>query len=177
MFQSAQVCADVCRCAWVFKGMCGCVQVYASMHKCVPVCAGVRRCVRVCTNGVRVVLRCMWVYAGVRGCTLVCVGVRSACVYVWDEFSEYLLETWVLTSADVNTYPKQIFYYQFDYDQILNLLNFYCNKLQINRFFWDSFYLHWDSGILKYCNFCNKFRWKCNKWTAIKYFEFSRSVI
>ena len=60
MFQSAQVCADVCRCAWVFKGMCGCVQVYASIHKCVPVC--VRVCAGVCgwCSGV---CGCMRVYA------------------------------------------------------------------------------------------------------------------
>ena len=38
------------------------------------------------------VFRCMWV-----------------CGYAWDEFSEYLLETRVLTSADFNTYPIQIF--------------------------------------------------------------------
>ena len=28
--------------------------------------------------------------------------------WMWDEFSEYLLETWVLTSADFNTYPIRI---------------------------------------------------------------------
>ena len=31
------------------------------------------------------------------------------CAWVWDEFSEYLLETRVLTSADFNRYPIQIF--------------------------------------------------------------------
>ena len=31
------------------------------------------------------------------------------CAWVWDEFSEYLLETRVLTSQDFNTYPIQIF--------------------------------------------------------------------
>ena len=38
------------------------------------------------------------VYAGVHGCAEVWVGV-------WDEFSEYLLETRFLTSADFNMYP------------------------------------------------------------------------
>ena len=36
----------------------------------------------------------------------VCSGV---CGYAWDEFSEYLLETRVLTSADFNTYTIGIF--------------------------------------------------------------------
>ena len=58
-------------------------------------------------------------------------------------------------------------------DQTLNLLNFYCNKLQINRFFLNSIYLQWDSGILKYCNVAISFWWKCNKWNAINYFEIS----
>ena len=46
------------------------------------------------------------VCAGVRSCAWGCVDVHR---YVWDEFSEYLLETRVLTSADFNTYPIQIF--------------------------------------------------------------------
>ena len=58
-------------------------------------------------------------------------------------------------------------------EQTLNLLNFYCNKLQINRFFLNSIYLQWDSGILKYCNVAISFWWKCNKWNAINYFEIS----
>ena len=47
---------------------------------------------------------------GVRGSVQVCTGV---CGYVWDEFSEYLLETRVLTSADFNMYRLQIFYTSF----------------------------------------------------------------
>ena len=43
------------------------------------------------------VRRCAWVCAGMRGC-------------VWDDFSEYLLENRVPTSADFNTYPIRIFY-------------------------------------------------------------------
>ena len=43
---------------------------------------------------------CVWKCAEVRGCLRVCV---------LDEFSEYLLETRVNTSADFNTYPTQIF--------------------------------------------------------------------
>ena len=41
-------------------------------------------------------------YAGMHGCAWVC-----GCM--WDEFSEYLLETRVLTSADFNTYAIRIF--------------------------------------------------------------------
>ena len=41
----------------------------------------------------------MW--GGGGGCVQVCMGV---CGYGWDEFSEYLLETRVLTSSDFNTY-------------------------------------------------------------------------
>ena len=57
--------------------------------------AGMRWCARVC--------------AGVRGCARVIAGLcGSLQVYVCDEFSEYLLETRVLTSADFNTYPIRI---------------------------------------------------------------------
>ena len=58
------------------------------------VCAGVRGCVRVC--------------AGVRGCARVCTGVRGY-AWVWDVFSEFLLENRVPTSADFNTFPIRIF--------------------------------------------------------------------
>ena len=48
------------------------------------------------------VLRSVWVCAGLP---------RYAWmrVRVWDEFSEFLLENRVLTSADFNTYPIRIF--------------------------------------------------------------------
>ena len=63
------------------------------------VCKGVRGYVQGCT-----------VWAGVRKCALVCVEVRGCLrVCVWDEFSEYLLENRVPTSADFNTYPIRIF--------------------------------------------------------------------
>ena len=54
-----------------------------------------------------VVLWCAGVCAGVCGYVQVYAGM---CGCMWDEFSEYLLETRVLTSADFNTYPIRIFY-------------------------------------------------------------------
>ena len=101
-------------------GVCGCVQVGEGVHRLVWVCKGVFlflcvcRYVQVCTG----MSGCMWVktglcgckYAGECGCVRVCTGVhRCLCVCMQDEFSEYLLETWVLTSADFNTYPIRIF--------------------------------------------------------------------
>ena len=50
----------------------------------------------------------MQVCAGVRGCAQVCTGVRGY-VWVWDVFSEFLLENRVPTSADFNTFPIRIF--------------------------------------------------------------------
>ena len=63
---------------------------------------------------------------GVRGvngyavprCTWVCAGVFV------DEFSEYLLETKVLTSADFNTYPIRIFLDLF-YIALIELFQFF----------------------------------------------------
>ena len=63
------------------------------------------------------VCKCAWVCVGGPGyvwkCSGVCIYTWCAqvwvCGWVWDEFSEYLLETRVLTSADFNTYPIQIF--------------------------------------------------------------------
>ena len=75
-------------------------------------CASVCGCAWVCAS----VHTCMWVDAGVSGWVLcarvcmVCVEVRRCLrVCVLDEFSEYLLETRVNTSADFNTYPIRIF--------------------------------------------------------------------
>ena len=64
---------------------------------CARACMGVRGCGRVCV--------------GVRGCARVSVG-ECGCVRVcvWDEFSEYLLETRFLTSANYNPHPLRIFY-------------------------------------------------------------------
>ena len=94
-----RVCAGVRRCARVGVGVCGCVQVCTSVHRCTRVCVGVHG----------------WVDMGVRGC--VCTGA-GGCVRVWvgacvwDEFSEFLLENRVPTSADFNTYPIRIFYFK-----------------------------------------------------------------
>ena len=71
----------------------GCARVCADVHGCAWVYAGVR----VVTRG------CRWVWAGVGRCGRVC-----ACV--WDEFSEFLPENRVPTSADFNTYPIRIFF-------------------------------------------------------------------
>ena len=68
------------------------------MRGCLWVCAGVRKCT--------------YMYMGGCGCAGVCGSVRNCsgvCKCVLDEFSEYLLETRVNTSADFNTYPIQIF--------------------------------------------------------------------
>ena len=82
------VCAGVCECVWVCAGMRGCARV----------CAGVRRCARVC--------------AGVRGCAQMC-----GYAWVWDiVFSEFLLENRVPTSADSNTFPIRIFFFQYLYE-------------------------------------------------------------
>ena len=66
-------------------------------------CGDVHGCERVCAG----VCECVWV------CTVVCGGAWG-CMdvhrYVWDEFSEYLLETRVLTTADFNTYPIRNFF-------------------------------------------------------------------
>ena len=73
---------------WVGVGMLSCVRVCAGVHGCMLVRASVLGCVQVCMS----MHGFLWV------CAMVCIGV-------WDEFSEYLLETRVLTSADFNTYP------------------------------------------------------------------------
>ena len=65
--------------------VCGCGWVSLGMCGCALVCGSVQ------------------VYAGMHGCW-VCMG---GCV--WDEFSEFLLETRILTSTDFNMYPIRIF--------------------------------------------------------------------
>ena len=54
--------------------------------------------------------------AGVYKCSLLCAAMPGCkqvsicvCVCVWDEFSEYLLETRFLTSANYDTHPLRIF--------------------------------------------------------------------
>ena len=60
---------DVCGCVWVCMDVQGCVQM---------------------SMGVRSVCGYEWVCPAVCGCARVSAG---ACGYVWNEFSEYLLET------------------------------------------------------------------------------------
>ena len=65
---------------------------------------GVCRCVRV-SVGVQVCVGVCW-------CARECTGVpgyAQVCACVWDEFSEFLPENRVPTSADFNTYPIRIF--------------------------------------------------------------------
>ena len=84
-------------------GVCGCARVCMGVLWCGQVCAGVCRSAWVCVG--------VHGYVGVRGCTRVCVGVRryaQVCACVWDEFSEFLPENRVPTSADFNTYPIRI---------------------------------------------------------------------
>ena len=76
----------MCVCAWVCKGVRGYARVCVGMPRGGRVCIGVHWCAQVCVK--------------VCGCLRVCA---------WDEFSEYLLENRVPTSADFNTYPIRIF--------------------------------------------------------------------
>ena len=70
-----------------FYYYCGCAGVCAGMCVGGRVCTSVHWCVQVCVK--------------------VCGGLR---VCAWDEFSKYLLENRVPTSADFNTYPIRIFF-------------------------------------------------------------------
>ena len=78
----------------MWEGVHGYAGVCTGVRGCAQVCAGVRGCARVC--------------AGVRGCAQVCTGVRGY-AWVWDVFSEFLLENRFPTSADFNTFPIRIF--------------------------------------------------------------------
>ena len=74
-------------------------------------CGGVHECVWVCT-GVHECGGYAQVCSGVGGSARVCAGVHGyarVCASVWDEFSEFLLENRLPTSADFNTYPIRIF--------------------------------------------------------------------
>ena len=85
-----RVCIGVCRCALVCMGVCGYVWVSIGVQGYALVCTGVLWCAGVCGG----MFRCMRICMGVHGC-------------VWDVFSEYHLETRVLTSANFNMYPIQ----------------------------------------------------------------------
>ena len=118
------VCVGGCGCARVCTGVRGCARVCTSVRRCAWVFAGMRECARVCT-GVRGYAR---VCPGVPRCVRVCTGVRwcvhgYAWVYecMWDEFSEFLLENRIPTSADFNTYPIRIFSKRTTYDSYLSL--------------------------------------------------------
>ena len=84
------------------------------IHGCVRVCLGVCGCGQVCAGvcgcGFSVSVReCVWVkrvYAGVHEW----VGIHG---FVQEEFSEYLLETRFLTSANYNPHPLRILLFLF----------------------------------------------------------------
>ena len=98
----------VCTCG-VCASVYGCVQVCAGVHRYAWVCAGV--CGRM--HGVRGFVQVfVGVWAGVCACEYICMGVcgsAQVCVGV-REFSEFLPENRVLTSADFNMYPTRIFF-------------------------------------------------------------------
>ena len=76
---------------------------------------GARGYARVCM-GMRRGAQCGQVCTSVHWCAQVCVKVCGCLrVCVWDEFSEYLLENRVPTSADFNTYPIRFFFANIEY--------------------------------------------------------------
>ena len=81
---SSTTTAGVCR----YVCVCGYARVCVGMRRGGRVCIGVHKCALVCVK--------------VCGCLRVCA---------WDEFSEYLLENRVPTSADFNTYAIRIFFF------------------------------------------------------------------
>ena len=85
---------------WVLVGMRGCAR---GCLKCAWVCPRICGSVQVCA------IVCGYTLVFVLVCIGVC-GYARVCACVWDEFSEFLPETRVLTSADFNTYPIRIFY-------------------------------------------------------------------
>ena len=75
---------------------------------------GISECARVCPRICGSVQVCAIVCGYTLVFVLVCIGVcgyARVCACVWDEFSEFLPETRVLTSADFNTYPIRIFFF------------------------------------------------------------------
>ena len=69
--------------------------------------------------GMRRGAQCGQVCTSVHWCAQVCVKV-CGCLQVcaWDEFSEYLLENRVPTSADFNTYPIRILELKLCFDRL-----------------------------------------------------------
>ena len=84
---------------WVLVGMRGCAR---GCLKCAWVCPRICGSVQVCA------IVCGYTLVFVLVCIGVC-GYARVCACVWDEFSEFLPETRVLTSADFNMYPVRIF--------------------------------------------------------------------
>ena len=86
----------------------GCARVCEGVRECAGMCAGVRECAHGCVRVCEGVGGSALVCVGVRWCARVCTGVCGY-AWVWDVFSEFLLENRVPTSADFNTYPIRIF--------------------------------------------------------------------
>ena len=158
----ACVCSGVSRCAWVYMdvcrclcgyewecaGVCGWMRVYLVMPWCTWVFVGIHGCVRVCV--------------GVQGCVRVCVGMcgclwyEQVCACVWDEFSEFLLETRVLISADFNMYPIWIFFFMTLVDGCSSLA-MGTNEICVRMWYFFSitttillrpcFHLHWPQSL------------------------------
>ena len=63
-------------------------------------------CAQVCAGGPR----CTWLYPDVCGMCVGMHGYAKVCACVWDEFSEFLPQNRVPTSADFNTYPIRILF-------------------------------------------------------------------
>ena len=75
------------------------------------VCVCVCRYARVCV-GMRRGVQCGRMCTSVHWCAQVCIKVCGCLrVCAWDEFSEYLLENRVPTSADFDTYPIRFFFF------------------------------------------------------------------
>ena len=104
--------------ALVCGNVCGCV------GRCAQVCLSMRRYVRVCVG----VCWCGWVYMSVHNCVWVCMGLFGCVWEWWDKYSEYLLETRFLTSANYNTHPLRIF----------SIFLFFCLFLQYMNLTWTQ---------------------------------------
>ena len=101
-----------------FYYYCGCARVSTSVFGCVGVCVCVRGYARLCV-GMRRGEQCGQVCIGVHWCAQVFVKVCGCLrVCAWSEFSEYILENRVPTSADFNTYPIRIFHVSIGFSQI-----------------------------------------------------------